>query len=140
MNARCLVTSSSGLSNHALQLVDLRLGTTESTELVIQRQLLLDPHAVPEAGRKGGRTYPLLSQLTGTLVLAVAEEFDDTTLVWGKTIHTGPLATMAPLRGGWRGRTYPATSLTISRTKAVLLLRWPLVRETRGLTTRASVF
>lgn len=36
--------------------------------------------------------------------------------------------------------TYPATSLTTSRTKAVRLLRWPLVRETRGLTTRGVVF
>jgi hypothetical protein len=37
-------------------------------------------------------------------------------------------------------KTYPATSLTTSRTKAVRLLRWPLVRETRGLTTRGVVF
>ena len=33
----------------------------------------------------GGRTYSLLSQLTGTLVFAVAEEFDNTTLVWCKS-------------------------------------------------------
>lgn len=36
--------------------------------------------------------------------------------------------------------TYPATSLTTSRTKAVRLLRCPLVRETRGLETRGVVF
>ena len=34
----------------------------------------------------------------------------------------------------------PATSLTISRTKAVRLLKWPLVREMRGLRTRGVVF
>lgn len=43
-----------------------------------------------------------------------------------------------PTRG--MKKTYPATSLTTSRTKAVRLLRWPLVRETRGLTTRGVVF
>lgn len=37
-------------------------------------------------------------------------------------------------------KTHPATSLTMSLTKAVRLLRWPLVRETRGLTTRGVVF
>jgi len=36
--------------------------------------------------------------------------------------------------------TYPETSLTISLTKAVFLLKWPLVLLTLGLTTRASVF
>lgn len=36
--------------------------------------------------------------------------------------------------------TYPATSLMSSRTKAVRLLRWPLVRLTRGLLTRGVVF
>lgn len=41
---------------------------------------------------------------------------------------------------GCRGQTHPATSLTTSLTKAVRLLRWPLVRETRGLTTRGVVF
>lgn len=36
--------------------------------------------------------------------------------------------------------THPATSLTTSRTKAVRLLRFPLVREMRGLRTRGVVF
>lgn len=31
-------------------------------------------------------TYPLLGQLAGALVLAVAEQFDNATLVWGKTV------------------------------------------------------
>jgi len=58
--ARCLVTSSPRLSNDTLQLIDLGLGTTESTE-------------------------PLLGQLTRTLVLAVSEEFDNTALIWSKS-------------------------------------------------------
>ena len=36
--------------------------------------------------------------------------------------------------------THPATSRTISRTKAVRLLRWPLVREMRGLLSRGVTF
>lgn len=31
------------------------------------------------------RTYPLLSELTSTLVLSVSQEFDDTALIGGKT-------------------------------------------------------
>lgn len=37
------------------------------------------------------------------------------------------------------GMAYPATSFTMSLTNAVLLLSFPLEREMRGLTTRASV-
>lgn len=33
----------------------------------------------------GGSTYSLLGELTGTLVLAVAEQLDDSALVGGKT-------------------------------------------------------
>lgn len=58
-----LVTSSSGLSNNVLEILNLRLRTTESTE-------------------------PLLRQLTGTLVLAVSEEFDHAALIWCKTVLT----------------------------------------------------
>ena len=61
VQARHLVTSSSGLSDHALQLINLRLGTAKGTE-------------------------PLLRKLTGSLVLAVSEQFDDTALVWGKSV------------------------------------------------------
>lgn len=39
-----------------------------------------------------------------------------------------------------RSATHPATSLTTSRTKAVLLLRWPFILETLGLETRGVVF
>lgn len=31
------------------------------------------------------KTYPLLGQLAGALVLAVSEQFDDTTLIWCET-------------------------------------------------------
>lgn len=37
-------------------------------------------------GGRNEKTYSLLRQLPSTLVLAVTEEFDDTTLVWGKSI------------------------------------------------------
>ena len=36
--------------------------------------------------------------------------------------------------------TYPETSLTISLTNAVLLLRWPFMRETRGFGWRGVTF
>ena len=55
-----LVTSTTGLSDDALELVDLGLGTAEGTE-------------------------SLLGELTGTLVLGVAEQLNDSALVGGKT-------------------------------------------------------
>jgi hypothetical protein len=77
--ARCLVTSSPRLSNDALQLIDLCLRTAESTELFYT---LVDC-SWPESCSK---TYPLLGQLTRTLVLAVSEKFDNTTLIWCQSI------------------------------------------------------
>jgi hypothetical protein len=53
--------STTGLGDDALELIDLSLGTAKGTE-------------------------PLLGQLTGTLVLAVAEEFDDTTLIGSEAV------------------------------------------------------
>lgn len=52
--------STAGIGDDALELVDLLLGTAEGTE-------------------------SLLGELTGTLVLAVAEQLDDSALVGGKT-------------------------------------------------------
>lgn len=43
-------------------------------------------------------------------------------------------------RVGFRSKTYPETSLTISLTNAVLLLKWPFMRETRGLGWRGVTF
>lgn len=57
-----LVTGgTAGLGDDALELIDLGLGAAEGTET-------------------------LLGQLAGTLVLAVAEEFDDAALVWGEAV------------------------------------------------------
>jgi hypothetical protein len=56
-----LVTSTARLSDDTLELVDLGLGTAESTE-------------------------SLLGELTGTLVLGVAEQLDDSALVGGKAV------------------------------------------------------
>jgi hypothetical protein len=54
------VTSAARLSDNALELVDLGLGTAEGTE-------------------------SLLGELTGTLVLGVTEQLNDSALVRGKT-------------------------------------------------------
>ena len=56
------MASTAGLGNDALELVDLLLGTAEGAE-------------------------PLLRQLAGTLVAAVAEQLDDTALVRGKAVN-----------------------------------------------------
>lgn len=54
------MTGSARVGDDTLEFVDLGLSTTEGTE-------------------------SLLGKLTGTLVLAVSEQFDDTLLVWGKS-------------------------------------------------------
>jgi hypothetical protein len=75
------------------------------------------------------RTYPLLGQLTGTLVLAVSEKFDDTTLIGSEAIKKSYnqywFLHFFYLKKRTRDmyKTHPATSLTTSRTKAVRLLR-----------------
>lgn len=69
------------------------------------------------------RTYPLLRQLTGTLVLAVSEQFDNAALVRCETADTTVSTHIIGYVDFGENRTYPETSLTISRTKAVLLLR-----------------
>lgn len=61
------MTGPSGLSDDTLELVDLGLSTAEGTE-------------------------PLLCELTGTLVLAVTEQFNDTAFVWGEAVGSNPLA------------------------------------------------
>lgn len=94
------------------------------------------------------RTYPLLRQTAGALVLGVAEQLNNALLVGGKTenyqsvqfdilLHRGshrrslPARSdvLGPLRGDCADSTYPATSRVISRTKAVRLERKPLRRE-----------
>jgi hypothetical protein len=95
MGVMHLVTSTAGLGDDTLELINLGLSTAEGTE-------------------------SLLGQLAGALVLAVAEEFDNATLVWGKAIQHVSSCTITTEPSD---KTYPETSLTISRTKAVRLLR-----------------
>ena len=49
--------------------------------LVWERNVLWEGLRCRAVGYGGGETYPLLRKTTGTLVLGVAEEFDDTALV-----------------------------------------------------------
>lgn len=104
-----------------------------------------------------GETYPLLRETTGTLVLGVAEEFDDALLVGGKAVQ---LLAQALRRWCWRQwqalhvcavhhyctsrceQTYPATSRVISLTKAVRLDRKPFLLEilAAGVLGVTSVF
>src|SRR3569833_1222569 len=122
-------------------------------------------------------THSLLCQLTGTLVFAVAEQFDNPAFVGCQTRRERELSAMCwPLRKPGEHRrdretekengmarqvtalnkrcrtrptatkprlpsptvrrrtesTHPATSFTISRTKAVRFDWWPLVREILG--------
>jgi hypothetical protein len=86
-------------------------------------------------------TCLLLCQLSCTLVLAVSEEFDNAALVRGETVG-GNCQPLRPKFGcrcfdRWSAdgekrekKTYPATSLTTSRTKEVRWLERPF-RERR---------
>ena len=118
-----LVASTLALGDDAGHLVNLSLATAEGTE-------------------------PLLSELARALVLGVAEEFDDATLVGGEAVDARLVEswwwrgfpTGSRPGGGGGKKAYPETSLTMSLTKAVRLLRWPLVRETRGFDWRGVTF
>lgn len=72
-----------GLGDDALELVDLLLGADESPEL---GGLLV--WKCRDEGWLGvlGDAYPLLRELPGALVTAVAEELDDTALVGGEAV------------------------------------------------------
>lgn len=103
--------------------------------------------AVEVGSGGGGETYPLLRKTTGTLVLGVAEEFDDALLVGSETVALLARAsrcgrtqlkaaagsascaihrTPPPIAGS---STYPATSRVISLTNAVRLDRNPFLLE-----------
>lgn len=79
----CLGDDPAGLGDDALELVDLLLGADESPELggllVMERR---------DEGWLGGLdgAYPLLRELPGALVTAVAEELDDAALVGGEAV------------------------------------------------------
>ena len=102
-------------------------------------------------------TYPLLRQLPRPLILAVPQQLNHSAFIGRKpvpdpNIHQHLIETNFPVsslpflllsRGGGgrnRKRYYPETSLTISLTNAVRLLKWPLVREIRGLDSRGVIF
>lgn len=74
------MASSAGLGDNSLELIDLRLSATECTKLwgAVSASINSKP------GR--ATTYSLLGQLTGTLVLAVTEEFDNATLIWCESV------------------------------------------------------
>ena len=94
LTGKHLVTSTAGLGDDTLELINLGLGAAEGTKT-------------------------LLCELAGTLVLGVAEQLNNAALVWGKA------SIMLILRRNLYRRidAYPETSLTISRTKAVRLLK-----------------
>ena len=133
-----LMASPPRFSDHTLQLINLSLRTSKRPKLPIESAL--------DRLRAASKAYPLLRQLARPLIFAVPQQFDHTTLIRGKAVrahsrHISP-SSFTPLYhlglcGIW---TYPDTSLTISLTKAVRLLRWPLVREMRGLDSRGVTF
>ena len=78
-------TRSPRLSNNTLQFIDLSLRTTVCTELQIP-VLAYISNAFPKSlFLWNDKTYPLLSQLSSSLVLAVSQQFDDTTFIRGET-------------------------------------------------------
>lgn len=77
-----LVAGAAGLGDDALELVDLLLGTAESTEL----DIFVSFRRGEGAERRMGKAYPLLRELTGALVAAVAEELNDAALVGGEAV------------------------------------------------------
>lgn len=93
-----LVTSPPALGDHLGHLVHLSLRTTECPE-------------------------PLLRKLSRALVLAVAEQLDNTALVWCEAVRTGMLVRVCDAICKLLWSAYPETSFTTSLTNAVLLLK-----------------
>lgn len=77
-----LVTSTARLSDDTLELVDLSLSTAESTELRCE----LVYRSLGFRYRRLCSTYSLLGELTGTLVLGVTEQLNDSALVGGEAV------------------------------------------------------
>jgi hypothetical protein len=75
-----LVTCAPRLGDDVGHLLDLPLRTTECTEL-------LGVSVYSDGGRRRW-TYSLLRETTGTLVLGVTEEFDDTLLVRCESVES----------------------------------------------------
>lgn len=85
------MTRAASLGDDALELVDLLLGTAEGTELLSCVSILFDVVFV----HVSGSTYSLLGELTGTLVLAVSEQLNDSALVGGKAVKVVVSGTVA---------------------------------------------
>lgn len=77
------MAGTAGLGNDALELVNLLLGTTESSEL--SRKVSI--RFVTKEHEEAQVSYPLLGELAGTLVLGVAEQLDHALLIGGKTVR-----------------------------------------------------
>lgn len=80
-----LMTGPSGFGNDPLQLVDLSLRTAEGSELLAKQFISLSKLGIWGGGGRPKETYPLLSELTRTLIFAVAEQFDHALLVGSKS-------------------------------------------------------
>jgi len=102
--------------------------TPSTTRLVTRPPALGDDlgHLVHLSLRTAEGTEPLLRQLSRALVLAVAQKFDHTALVWGEAVGCALVIAVSEWNGrsvGGGDRAYPETSFTTSRTNAVLLLK-----------------
>lgn len=78
------MSSSPGAGDDVGHLLDLGLGTTESSEL--KREVSTSTKEGEGRRWVRPRTYSLLCELTGALILGVAEKFNDTALVRGETV------------------------------------------------------
>ena len=76
-----LVTRPSGLRNHTLEFINLPLRSAESPKLLVSAIHSLG--GILHAG-----TYSSFCQLSGALVLAIPEKFDDTAFVRSQTEDT----------------------------------------------------
>lgn len=86
------MSRAAGLGDDTLELVDLLLGTAEGTELRSGVLAYLTFRCFFACRLRLSGTYSLLGELAGALVTAVAQEFDDATLVGGEARRRSSLA------------------------------------------------
>lgn len=77
------MTDPSGLGNDPLQLVDLSLRAAEGSELLVKQ--FVSPNKLRIWRGEAEETYPLLGELTRTLIFAVAEQFNHALLIGSKS-------------------------------------------------------
>lgn len=80
------MTSSPRLRDDPGELINLSLRTAESTELKHRVSVSIFQFTIK------GFPYPPLGELPSPLVGVVAEQFNDTLLIWGETANNPPLA------------------------------------------------